>query len=313
MADTPPDESPREQARRHREAQEVEEHVRRAAQKHLARCRRAIDGLKPSTHAMRLALGPSPPAAEELQEHYDKVTSLLADALAALREADLLTRLDQLDEAATLAHYRQQRDDPQEAQIAYAHAKQIIGADPADRQRLTQLVRDTTEEPGLRLAWDWVYILLDGLTGQQHVAWKQEAGQPMPPTPAAEGKGVGGAKGTMPAPTIGQPEGVRRLKKSRETAYRLFQWALDQKPELKTDREVYDWLNDHQDLPEELPSFASWSRYLREARDFHDDHKHAPRSGRPTGKSIVPKHQLDRRRNRRPMGGRVEDLKPTDE
>src|SRR5262249_54528714 len=35
------------------------------------------------------------------------------------------------------------------------------------------------------------------------------------------------------------------LKPSREMAYRLFQWAMGQEPTLKTDREVYDWLETH--------------------------------------------------------------------
>src|SRR5262245_47011909 len=40
------------------------------------------------------------------------------------------------------------------------------------------------------------------------------------------------------------------LKPSREKAYRLFQWAMEQNPNLKTDQEVYDWLNERSDLPD---------------------------------------------------------------
>jgi hypothetical protein len=68
---------------------------------------------------------------------------------------------------------------------------------------------------------------------------------------------------------------------------------MEQDPNLKTDRNVYDWLNGRSDVPEELPSFGSWSKYLREARAHYKDHKHTPRTGRPTsGKSVVHRDQI---------------------
>lgn len=83
------------------------------------------------------------------------------------------------------------------------------------------------------------------------------------------------------------------LRPSREKAYRLFQWAMEQNPNLKTDRDVYDWLNERTDVPEELPNFPTWSKYLRESRAHHGDHKHTPRTKkRPSGKSVVLRDQI---------------------
>lgn len=92
----------------------------------------------------------------------------------------------------------------------------------------------------------------------------------------------------------GDGESVKeQLKPSREKAYRLFQWAMEQKPDLKTDRDVYDWLNEYPDLPDELPTFATWCKYLREARAFHKDHKHTPRTTKVvSGKSVVRRDRI---------------------
>jgi hypothetical protein len=185
MSNTPAEESLRERARKRRERKEAEQRARRTEQEGLDRCRRAIEALGEFVYALRCSLDPfEPPAtATELEAHYDKVTPLLADVLALLREANVLNRLEQLDEPATLAHYRQQHTDPQESQTACAHARQIIEADPTDHQALRQLVRDAAEEPGLRGAWDWVSILLSGLTGQQKLLWKQDPSDRRTPDP----------------------------------------------------------------------------------------------------------------------------------
>jgi hypothetical protein len=106
---------------------------------------------------------------------------------------------------------------------------------------------------------------------------------------AAEQGGAGQAEGDSES-----AEGS--LKPSREKAYRLFQWAMEQNPDLKTDREVYDWLQDRPDFPkefEELPSFQSWAKYLRDARAHYGDHKHTPRRNKAiSGKSVVHRDQI---------------------
>jgi hypothetical protein len=188
-ADDRVEKSLRDQARALREQREAEEQTSRAVRERLNRCHETIEALKEATYAIRCASDPFDP------RHADRVTPLLADALAAIRVAGFLRGLEELDVAALLAHYQQAAYDLPVTRIAYAHARQLIETDPADRQRLAQLVRDAVEESGLRKAWDWVYILLNGLTGQQWLAWKQiaiECETPSllsPAASAAEGSG----------------------------------------------------------------------------------------------------------------------------
>jgi DNA-binding NtrC family response regulator len=89
---------------------------------------------------------------------------------------------------------------------------------------------------------------------------------------------------------------ARRLPPSREKAYQLFRWALEQSPDLadRSDAEVFDWLQrdprvEGEGLPDRSDTFE---RYLREARTHYDDHKHLPRAGRPLGRSTVRPHQV---------------------
>jgi hypothetical protein len=185
-----------ERAQRFQERKQTEARLRRTEEERLIRCCRAIEALKKATYAMRCAidLANAPPSATEMQEHNRVVAPLLADVLTALDDADLRQRLKQLDETATLAHYRQARDDPQESQLAYAYARQIIATKPTDRKRLAHLVQHALN-PGLWKAWDWVYILLDGLSGQQKLVWKQKPAEgtiPTPSPPVQGGTGKGG-------------------------------------------------------------------------------------------------------------------------
>src|SRR5262249_23061222 len=80
----------------------------------------------------------------------------------------------------------------------------------------------------------------------------------------------------------------KTLPPAREKAYSQWKWAIEQNAEFSdetTDHEVYKWLEEHWD-GDKLPSFASWSRYLRNARRTHGESKYSPRRGR-TGRSIV--------------------------
>jgi hypothetical protein len=79
------------------------------------------------------------------------------------------------------------------------------------------------------------------------------------------------------------------LPPSRQKAYSQYQWAIRTNAELSGagDRAVYDWLTEHSEEGEQLPSFASWTRYLRDARAAIGTSKHTPRHGRETGRSIV--------------------------
>jgi hypothetical protein len=94
-------------------------------------------------------------------------------------------------------------------------------------------------------------------------------------------------------PTASQP---RRLAPSREKAYQLYRWALEQNPALAdgTDADVYAWLQkDLRVEGEGLPRCCkTFERYLREARAHYDDHKHQPRGGRQPGRSVVREGQV---------------------
>jgi hypothetical protein len=95
------------------------------------------------------------------------------------------------------------------------------------------------------------------------------------------------------APGTSVQPGNRPLRQSRENAYRQFLWAMEQNPGLTTDPKVYDWLKDHADSFEKLPMFNTWSRYLREARTYHQDHKHTPQIAKvASGKSVVRSQQI---------------------
>jgi hypothetical protein len=171
MSSTKSGDSPLEWHRAHRARRSEEERANRLQQDRLRRSQHAIAKLKELTYAMRLALASlSPP--EVVEEHCHKVSCQLVDTLAAFREAKLLDKMEQIDQVATVAHYRQQNDDQQEVPILVAYARQMIEIDPTNEQELATLVRDSAQAPGLLKAWDWVYILLDGLAGQQALVWK---------------------------------------------------------------------------------------------------------------------------------------------
>jgi DNA-binding NtrC family response regulator len=87
----------------------------------------------------------------------------------------------------------------------------------------------------------------------------------------------------------------RQLPPSRERAYQLFRWALEQDPDLagRTDAEVFRWLRrdvrvEGDGLPDSCDTFR---RYLREARAHYHDQKNAPRAGREHGRSVVREDQ----------------------
>jgi hypothetical protein len=87
---------------------------------------------------------------------------------------------------------------------------------------------------------------------------------------------------------------VKRLPPAREKAFSQRKWAIEQNAEFSdetTDHEVYKWLEEHLD-EDKLPTFASWSRYLRDVRLAQGESKYSSRQGR-TGRSIVSREDLD--------------------
>jgi hypothetical protein len=85
----------------------------------------------------------------------------------------------------------------------------------------------------------------------------------------------------------------RELSPTREKAYRQYRCVVDSSAlgPNPTDREVYGWLDRHND-GDEMPSLDSWQRYLGDARYYYGTQKRKPRRGRPHGKSIVRANEV---------------------
>jgi hypothetical protein len=107
----------------------------------------------------------------------------------------------------------------------------------------------------------------------------------------AQGPGpVGEGKKEESANTDSQS---KKLRPCDERAYNQFLFATEQEASLKSDKEVYDWLSGCKSIQEdELPSFATWSRCLRRARNAKGKSKNTPRRGNPT-KSVVRGHRVE--------------------
>ncbi len=73
----------------------------------------------------------------------------------------------------------------------------------------------------------------------------------------------------------------------------LHDWALDQQPELDTDRAVYDFLGRRAERPMGLPpTFETFRRYLSGARRKSGTNKHSPRPGRQLRGSTVRQNEV---------------------
>jgi hypothetical protein len=90
-------------------------------------------------------------------------------------------------------------------------------------------------------------------------------------------------------PTSSKPKGELKLSPCYLKALGGYKRAVDVLGDCE-DREAYDWLKEH-DEDRSLPNFATWARYLREARKRLGLPKNTPRYGR-TGRSIVRPDEL---------------------
>jgi hypothetical protein len=103
-------------------------------------------------------------------------------------------------------------------------------------------------------------------------------------------------------------DALNSLKLCWQQAYAVFCYAvetIEAKPNEVTDQEVYDWLKKHGEWPDSLfdgaekytlPSFASWSDYLRRVRRALKESKYKRRAPTTT-RSIVRQRDLDSRRD----------------
>jgi hypothetical protein len=116
---------------------------------------------------------------------------------------------------------------------------------------------------------------------------KRPPGDPAGPTPPPLRPSAEGARhASVSNPAIGG-------KPSHRKALSLFEWAVEQAPELETDLDVFTWLKRRSDIPGELPKqFATFRRYLSGARRVAGTNKHAPRGSKRDGQGIVDAGQL---------------------
>lgn len=91
-------------------------------------------------------------------------------------------------------------------------------------------------------------------------------------------------------------EACKNLQPAHRKAYFAYRYAEQQLGDKPTGEAVYDWLKEHtpvegemfQELDGyELPTFHTFTKYLRVARGTLGTSKYSTRAGRPTGKSIT--------------------------
>jgi hypothetical protein len=104
----------------------------------------------------------------------------------------------------------------------------------------------------------------------------------------------------LPADLVGQPasqtsDAPSSLEPAHERAYGLYTWALEQNPDLKTDKDAYDWLSQRPEIPGKLPGKVdTWCRYLTSARNHKDELKHRSRASRrpDAGRSVADRDEV---------------------
>lgn len=132
-------------------------------------------------------------------------------------------------------------------------------------------------------------------TGQGEGEQAEETGADCYPAEGEQGEGID--KQT-------RQQAIVKLKSAARRAYLAYHAAClraEKKPDDLQDWEVYKLVKE-EGIPEDsqgeltdyqLPAEATWTRYLRQARQVLGEQKNHPRLGRPHGKSIVRQDQLD--------------------
>jgi hypothetical protein len=60
-----------------------------------------------------------------------------------------------------------------------------------------------------------------------------------------------------------------------------------------TDKQAYEFINERLEKGATLPSFETWRRYVRDARNALGLQKYSPGKGKPTGKSVISPDDVD--------------------
>jgi hypothetical protein len=128
-------------------------------------------------------------------------------------------------------------------------------------------------------------------------------------TPISPGRAlpVGAETGSELLVGANREELIQGMLPSVRLAYLAFMYAESKAARRLEDREAYDLLNeegipsgagDRGELTEyQLPTFETWSRQLRKAREALGEQKYTRRAGRPTGRSIVRGSQVEQQQD----------------
>jgi hypothetical protein len=135
--------------------------------------------------------------------------------------------------------------------------------------------------------------------------------QPTPPNREGDKEANNGGQDALPRQegngedfhSPSKEELVRNMERSVRLAYLAFCYAESKAGNRLEDREAYDLLKEEGipanrggrgDLEDyDLPSFDTWTRYLRDARKLLGEQKYTRRAGRSTGKSIAQADQIE--------------------
>jgi len=104
----------------------------------------------------------------DLEEHYGRVIPRLADMLSLCTKASLFEKLKRWTRPER-SPTTERPDDPQASELLYSYARQIIEADPGNREVLTQLVPQRRGGTGIAKSLGLGVILLHGLIGSPNV------------------------------------------------------------------------------------------------------------------------------------------------
>lgn len=123
-----------------------------------------------------------------------------------------------------------------------------------------------------------------------------------------QGKGKDAGDGTAEA-SLTWAQKLQKLEPAARKAYLAYEWADSKAGRRLTDEEAYEMLKE-EGIPEgvgdagdltdyDLPSFETWTKYVRNARAPLGEQKYKPRKGRHRGKSVVRDDEIDSAKARR--------------
>jgi hypothetical protein len=134
---------------------------------------------------------------------------------------------------------------------------------------------------------------------------RMKASQPAATTDQSERNGAGGSTPgqSITDPNTNRAAVLKKMQPADRKAYLSYQYAETMAEKRLQDREAYNWLkengidNSRDDVWEladyKFPAFDTWSKQLRNARKLLGEQKYTRRGGRPTGRSIVNRQEIE--------------------